>query len=418
VNGKIPFFTIRNTHNKFAWLTNFLETYLSAQLWKSATIATITYEYRKLANQFALLTTGTNDGTEYQIHDFCFRGMSGWTDSMTAGAGFALSSRGSDNIPAIYYLEQYYGADCTKEFIMTSVPASEHSIACLGIAVDGELATYRKWITVDYPTGIVSIIADTVDFFRVVTEYAAALRDEILARKVNEHGIAKVVFRPDSGDPADIICGTAIQVDALPDYRLTDIHPGAVYRYKELYWQVEKDENGHPIDWVNVVATPEQKGAVECLWDIFGGTITEQGYRVLHERVGLIYGDSITLSRALEIFTRLKAKGYASTNVVLGVGSYTCQYLTRDSAGMAVKATAAQVNGEWFELFKAPKTDNGTKKSAKGLLRIEEVDGSYVLHDQQTPEQESQGCLQLVYEDGQFHNLTTLSEIRSRLWGN
>ncbi|QCQ61873.1 nicotinate phosphoribosyltransferase [Rheinheimera phage vB_RspM_Barba19A] len=376
VDIKVPFFTIRNTDNRFAWLTNYLETYLSAQLWKPATVATIIREYRKLTNDWATKTTGSTDGTQFQIHGFEFRGMSGWEDAAACAAGFLLSSNGTDTIPALPYLEKYYGVDITKEFIATSVPASEHSLASTGIAVNGELETYRKWITQDYPTGIVSIIADTLDFFRVVTEFATELKDDILNRQVNEIGLAKVVFRPDSGCPVKVLCG---DIDAPK-------------------------------------GSPEYKGAVECLWEVFGGTENELGFKHLHERVGLIYGDSITLERAKEIFKRLASKGFASTNVVFGVGSFTSQYLSRDSAGMAVKATAAIVDGKLYELSKDPKTDDGMKKSAKGLLRVEKEGNNFILHDQQSFEQEQEGLLEVVYSSGNFYKEETFSTIRDRLW--
>lgn len=376
VNVKVPFFTIKNTHADFAWLTNYLETYLSAMLWKPATVATIIREYRKLANDWALKTVGSTVGTEFQIHGFEFRGMSGCEDAAACAAGFLLSSNGTDTIPALPYLEKYYGVDITKEFVATSVPASEHSLASTGIAVNGELETYRKWITQDYPTGIVSIIADTLDFFRVVTEFATEMKDDILNRQVNEIGLAKVVFRPDSGDPVKVLCGDADAPEGSTEY----------------------------------------KGAVECLWEIFGGTENELGYKQLHERVGLIYGDSITLERAKEIFKRLASKGFASTNVVFGVGSFTSQYLSRDSAGMAVKATAAIVKGELYELSKDPKTDDGMKKSAKGLLRVEKVGDDFVLYDQQSFGQEQFGLLRKVYKNGVLLNQETFGEIRNRLW--
>jgi len=136
---------------------------------------------------------------------------------------------------------------------------------------------------------------------------------------------------------------------------------------------------------------------------------------VLHERVGLIYGDSITLERADQILSRLKAKDFASTNVVLGVGSYSYQHLTRDTFGMAMKATAGVVNGEARELSKDPKTDNGIKKSAVGLLRVEKIDGDYVLFDRQTLAQEEQGMLQVVFEDSRLVHEQTFSEIRARV---
>jgi nicotinamide phosphoribosyltransferase len=164
--------------------------------------------------------------------------------------------------------------------------------------------------------------------------------------------------------------------------------------------------------------TPEQKGSIEILWEIFGGTVTEQGYKLLDSHIGLIYGDSITMAVAEEVFLKLAAKGFASTNVVFGIGSYSLQHVTRDSFGMAVKATYAEVDGKGYELFKDPKTDGGMKKSAKGLLRVEKEGDNYVLYDQQTPEQEKQGELKTVFLDGKLVKETSLSEIRQRLWEN
>jgi nicotinamide phosphoribosyltransferase len=396
VNIKVPLFTIRNTNPRFAWLTNYLETWLSATIWKKTTIATIIREYRKLVNAFALKTTGSIAGTEFQIHDFSYRGLSdGDIDPAGSGAGFLTSSCGSDNIPSLPYIAHYYNTDLAKEFIGTSVPASEHSLASTGIAVNGELETYRKWITKDYPTGIVSIIADTLDFFRVVTEFATELKDDILNRKPNALGLAKVVFRPDSGCPVKILTG-----------------------YKQDEITLEADGTMTCNNTGRKLSSAEIKGAVQCLWEIFGGSVTAQGFKVLHERVGLIYGDSITLERAKLILQRLKDNGFASTNVVFGVGSYTCQYLTRDSLGMAIKATAATVNGVLHALSKDPVTDDGTKKSAKGLLRVEKQGDDFVLYDQQTWDEEAQGELKPIFIDGVFPDKTvTFQEVRQRIWG-
>ena len=91
--------------------------------------------------------------------------------------------------------------------------------------------------------------------------------------------------------------------------------------------------------------TAAREGLIGCLWKIFGGTVNAKGFRELDPHIGAIYGDSITEQRAQEICQRLEAKGFASTNVVLGIGSFTYQYVTRDTFGFAIKATWARVNG-------------------------------------------------------------------------
>lgn len=401
VDIKVPLLTITNTHPDYAWLTNYLETVLSQELWKPITIATIIREYRKLGNEYALKTTGSIAGTEFQFHDFSARGMSGRYDSAVNSAAFLLSSNGSDTVSAIEVLENSYNADVTQEFVGASVAASEHSVSCLGTSVDSEFESYKKWITEDYPTGIVSLVSDTYDYWRVLTEYLPKLKDLILARPVNEIGLSKVVIRPDSGTPADIICG--VKHRWTTDENTTN--GGKIYhRY----------EDGK---WGEVISEAEAKGSVELLWETFGGTITEQGYKVLDSHIGLIYGDSITPAVALDVFQRLEAKGFASTNIVFGVGSYTMQYVTRDSLGMAVKATYAEVNGVGYELFKDPITDSGMKKSAKGLLKVtKDADGNFILHDQVSVEEEKTGELKTVFKDGELLIQTSLTEIRDRLW--
>jgi nicotinamide phosphoribosyltransferase len=375
VNVKVPFFTIINTDPRFAWLTNYLETIISCETWKPSTTATIALGFRKMVAKFAMETTGSIAGIEFNCHGFEFRGMSGRHDAAISGAGHLLSFWGTDTIPAIDLLEDYYNADAEKELIAASVPASEHSISSLGTSLIGELEFFRKAITKDYPTGIVSLVSDTYDFFRVVTKYATILKDDILNRKPNAIGLCKVVFRPDSGDPVKIVCGDP---DALAD-------------------------------------SPEYKGEVECLWDVFGGTVSTKGYKVLHEKVSIIYGDSITQQRAFDIFTRLKNKGFASVNVLCGVGSYSYGYLSRDSMAQAIKATWAQVDSIGYEIYKTPKTDDGIKNSAKGLLRVDKIDDNYVLTDCVSKAQESGGELKEIFRDGKLLIEHSLKDIRARI---
>lgn len=159
--------------------------------------------------------------------------------------------------------------------------------------------------------------------------------------------------------------------------------------------------------------TPEEKGSIQCLWEVFGGTVNDQGYKTLDEHIGLIYGDSITLERQQLILQGLADKGFASDNVVFGVGSYTYQYNTRDTFGTAMKATWAEIDNQGVAIYKDPKTDSGVKKSAKGILQVHEVDGELVLN-QECDHPES-GLLGVIYENGEMVKTTTLSEIRARI---
>lgn len=366
VDIRVPLFTIQNTHPKFAWLTNYLETQLSAEVWKAVTAATIAYEYRRLIEDYAKRTGSPLAFVPWQGHDFSPRGMSGIYDGAQCGGGHLLSFTGTDAVASIKYLKHYYKGGET--FVGGSVPATEHSVMCMGGELD-ELETFRRLITETYPKGIVSIVSDTWDFWSVMTETTVDLKSEILGRD------GKVVFRPDSGDPVKIICG----------------------------------------DPEAPVGSPEFKGAVECLWDVFGGTITETGHKLLDSHVGLIYGDSITLERAQAILEDLDEQGFASGNIVFGIGSFTYQHVTRDTFGTAIKATFGTVNGVDRELFKDPKTDNGVKKSAKGLVRVEQEGDHFVLYDQQSREEERSGALEAVFCDSKMVRMQSLAEIRKIL---
>ncbi len=371
VNIKVPMFTVVNTLPEFYWLTNYIETSISAEVWKPCTTATIAYEYKRLLIEYAQKTGAPLDTVPIQAHDFSFRGMSGAEDAALAGLGHLASFIGTDTVAAIDYAEDLYGA---TEIVGVSVPATEHSVMCMGTK-ESEIETFKRLINELYPSGVVSIVSDTWNFWKVITEFATELKDDILNRVPNQMGLAKTVFRPDSGDPVKVICGDP------------DAPEG----------------------------TPEYKGAVECLWDIFGGSQTENGYKLLHERVGLIYGDSITLQRAKAILEGMERKGFASTNLVFGVGSYTYQYLTRDTFGFAMKATWGQVDGAGREIFKDPITDKGEKRSAAGLLRVEPIADGYQLFDRQLFEQERLGLLKTVYENGELLNQQTFEQVRAKL---
>lgn len=390
VKERVAMLTIENTDPRFFWLTNYLETIMSNMLWVPCTSASTARCYRQILDFYARETGGAMEFVPFQGHDFSFRGMGLYQSAMLSGMGHLTGFVGTDTVCAIDGLEDYYGADVEKELVGCSVPATEHSCMCMG-SKNGEFATFKRLITELYPNGIVSIVSDTWDFWQVVTDFLPQLKKEILARE--GHPIAnKVVIRPDSGDPVRIICG---------------------------YGDHEVEHDGDRIivkQTGEEIAEAEFKGAIQCLWDTFGGSVNKLGYKELDPHIGLIYGDSITLQRCTQICRGLKRKGFASTNVVLGIGSFTYQYVTRDTYGFAMKATAGQVDGEFREIFKDPKTDGGMKKSAKGYLAVfKGDDGEYIMIDQVSREVMENSELKEVFRDGKLLVEHTLAEIRKRV---
>lgn len=669
----VPMMVMWNTLPEFFWITNYLETSLSACLWGPCTSATIAARYRKLFQNAAEITGGDEAFVDWQGHDFSHRGMYGIEAAMMSGAGHLLSFNGTDTVPAIDFLESYYMADSDEEIVGGSVPATEHSVMCMGTQQD-EVGTFRRLINEVYPSGVVSIVSDTWDYWKVWTDYLPQLKEDIMKRDgtvvirpdcysedtkvltpsgwklftdlsdtdkvaqvradgsyefvrplcvVNEHYSGDMIHFYDHHGKVDLLvtpnhrmvfdndaAGLPLQVKeakdlsmfwgrkfrrsaTAPDHgreltslerlkiafqadgsystgcssirfsfakkrktdRLIDILEDLGVKYsiydlkdgrnefnirisesltKDFSWVDTSDlcaswasefmeelshwdshirsQNRFKFDTTNIEAmkvvelvaiaagrgilvskatddrsekfsdiytahimvdnriggqavrsnvvqysgrvvcvkvptgqilvkrnrctlvsgnsgdpvrilcgdpdapkgSPEYKGSFELAWEVFGGTETHSGFRKLDPHINLIYGDSITYDRAKDIMEGLIAKNFVPT-CVLGIGSFTYQYNTRDTFGFALKATAGVVNGKLREIFKDPKTDSGEKKSARGLLAVYQENGDFRLKQSATWDEVKSCALDLVYRDGRMHRKESLADIRKRL---
>lgn len=375
---RVPMFTLENTVDEFYWLTNYMETIISSEAWMPMTSATIAARVREMMNSWAVKTTGSIEGVGFQGHDFSMRGMAGAGAANLSGMGHLVAFTGTETVPVLQFIQDYYPFD---GFLAGTVPATEHSVMCAG-GDDGERDTFIRLMNL-YPAGLLSVVSDTWDFFNVLTNILPSLKDQIMARD------GKLVIRPDSGDPADIICGTN-----------------------------SKFANGNPH------IHPEEKGAIELLWETFGGTVNDLGYKVLDSHIGLIYGDAMNYDRIEDINRRLAEKGFASTNWVAGLGSYGYQYQTRDTFGFAMKATNVTINGVEKAIFKNPKTDSGLKRSLKGRIAVVKSRGAWgndgpliALDDEyfeSRDEAVAQGhdMLETVWKDGKFVKYLGFDEVR------
>lgn len=370
VPNRVPMFTIENTVKGFHWVATGVETALSCEMWPSITVASISKRFKEIQDHWAMKTVGNIEAVRYCGHDFAFRGMQGLSVGAKANGGHLLYYDGTDTVPAIWYMRRMYGGIIKEGGIGSSVWATEHSIQCAFMPPsEDERETYLELMR-KIPKGMLSIVGDTKDFWKNMTETLPSIKDEIMARE------GKLIQRPDSGDPVLILCG---------------------------------DPNGK--------TEAERKGLVEVLWDIFGGTYTEKGYKLLDEHIGVIYGDAITLERAEEICKRLAAKGFASINVVLGIGSYSYSYNSRDTFGQAIKSTWAMRGGKEVLMQKDPKTDNGTKKSALGKVivfrndegELEMLDG---LSQAEYDANQYRNVMRLVFEDSDMKTMETLAGMR------
>ena len=254
--------------------------------------------------------------------------------------------------------------------VVAYAPSTEHSVMC-SYGQD-EKEAFLQLIQRVYPSGIVTVVSDSYDFWSVVDNVLPSIKDQIIRRK------GKMNIRPDSGDPVKIICGD-------PESENLSI----------------------------------KKGLIERLYEIFGGVTNSKGFKTLDPHIGCIYGDSITPERAKEICEKLCQKGFDTTSVGLGIGSYTYQFVTRDTFGFALKGTAERKNGVFHPIFKDPKTDTDHfKKSHRGMVAVVKNGNSYRVIDNLTPDTVNHvkgNLLETVFLDGKLVKIYEFASLRLKV---
>ncbi len=176
----------------------------------------------------------------------------------------------------------------------TSVVATEHS-TMTAWGRDHEVDAYRNVLT-EYPEGVLSIVVDSFDVYRAAEEmFGGVLREQVLARD------GLLVLRPDSGDPVQVL------LRLLP-----------------------------------------------MLAERFGSTRNHAGYRLLHPKVRLLWGDGIGLESVERILDNLLAERWSAANLIFGMGGALLQKVNRDTQKFAFKCSSATVNGELRDVFKEP----------------------------------------------------------------
>lgn len=367
----VPMFGITNTHPDFAWLPQALESLISAEMWHPMIAATVGYTYRQIVNKYYNLTCDDNLEKARALGAFDFRGEECLESAVKAGAGWCLSFLNTATVPTIPYLEENYNCDCTKEPVAFGSPSTEHSVMCSNFAIDGdEITLLRRLLTKIYPDTSFSAVLDSYDYWNVIDNILPQLKSEIM----NHNGC--MLMRGDSGDCVEVVTKTVFK-----------------------------------------------------LWEEFGGTINSKGYKVLDPHVKAIYGDSITIQRCEEIYKILMENGFACSNVVLGVGSFSFQCIeedgmlkpfTRDTFSSCIKATYCEIDEEPYPIFKNPK-DGGFKKSQKGCCIVHKDErGNLTYEDGYTwvkAKYAKDNMLQTIFRDGKLVKEDSLQEIRNRLHG-
>lgn len=371
VDIKIPLFAVTNTHDNFAWLPQALESLISCSLYYPCTIATIAFEFRKLANKYIELSCDDNVKASRLMGDFSYRGHHSHESAVVGSSAWATSFLNSSNVATIPYLEYSYNCDNEKDDVIYGSVSTEHFVANSRFAVEGSERVFIKDMLLNlYPNSSFSMVLDSYDYWDIVKNVIPTLKEEVL----NHNGT--LLVRGDSGNTVEVITQTVFE-----------------------------------------------------LWKTFGeyGHINSKNMKVLPKQIRAIYGDSITLESCEEIYKILVENGFSIENVVLGVGSYSMmcipyngQHLpiTRDTFNFAIKSTYAEINGKPYSIFKAPK-EASFKKSNRGCISVfYDENGQMVLADDLTWEEacgDEENLLQPVFKDGQLVREQSLQEIRNIL---
>ena len=460
----VPAIEIRSTHPDFAWVAQSIESILSCEFWHPAISATMALEYKKIAKAAYDKTVDDDISHMTAMCDFSMRGQESYTSSVASGAAFLTSFYNCSTIESRRYIRENYND--TKPERVNGLTSTEHSVMCSDYAICGdERETFKRLLTEVYPDTSFAAVSDSYDFWNVVTNILPSLREEIEAHN------GFIGIRHDSDEPVHALCGIKSinlnkilcgepEVNNFEDFESLvyeivndDLHFDEVeevyfeYKFKDITYKgvfdiipyVESyDHKGR--EWIAYETTflreertPEDKGMVESLYELFGGYTNSKGYKVMNPKLKAVYGDSITIPRAKEIYKRLEEKGFAANNVSLGVGSFSMECLeedgvlkpfTRDSFSIAVKATYCiyNDNGEEKEIFiyKDPKGCSG-KKSLKGLCRVvenyEEIKVVQELNQQQYDALKPASLFVNYFKDGNV-NKYSFKDIRSRMEDN
>ena len=422
----VPCLEIKSTNPQFFWVGQALEASLSAAIWHPMVSATIAREYRKIARDAFSATVENGIDERVAMCDFSMRGQESNESAVNASVAWLTSMWNSSTVAARKHIQNVYGK-CNGN--VRGLTSTEHSVMTSHACLDGgdEIPTF-KYLFDLYKNVSFAAVCDSYDFWNVLTD----ILPNNFRQEIDERGKRGVFIgvRHDSAEPVDALCGTVpvlneksvVSFEELPEdlvegdkklhriivrvdeaIRLNKMnnkdnlisYRGEVYRTTGLrgcnadWFRIHTLNNDEfncytIVEPLNRSCTYEEKGMVETMYEIFGGSVNSKGYKVINPGIKAVYGDSITITRAKKIYERLAAKGFAANNVSLGVGSFSFQALenedgtlspfTRDTFSICVKCSHSKYcneNGEIQERFvyKDPK-GWASKKSTKGLCQI------------------------------------------------
>lgn len=350
---------IINTDPQCYWLVSYLETALLRAVWYPSTVASLSYACKKIIRAGMENSAESLAGLPFKLHDFGARGASSLETAALGGLGHLVNFSGTDTLSALIGASRWYGMQTTELMPAFSIPAAEHS-TITSWGREGEVEAYRNMLNQFGGTGkVVAVVSDSYDLWNAIDQ----LWGDVLKQQVASTG-GVLVIRPDSGDPVKVV-----------------------------------------------------REALIRLANRFGYRINSKGYKVLPDYVRLIQGDGINPVSLQKILDAIMQAGFSAENLAFGMGGGLLQQVDRDTLGWAMKASAAQVAGEWRDVYKDPITSKA-KRSKRGRLAL--VKGSEGIETIRLEDLNGrENLLEPVYRNGKLLREDTLTDIRARTgaWG-
>jgi nicotinamide phosphoribosyltransferase len=339
-----------NTDPNCAWLTCFVETALLRAIWYPTTVATVSYHCKKIIEKYLFETAGHNQGIEFKLHDFGARGVSSLESAAIGGLAHLVNFQGTDTVAALMHGRKYY-AESMAGF---SIPASEHS-TMTSWGKHREADAYENMLNQYGGEGkTLAVVSDSYDIWHAIEKiWGGQLKDKVI-----QHG-GTLVVRPDSGDPVQVV-----------------------------------------------------SEVIEKLMSQFGYTYNKVGFKVLPDYIRVIQGDGVSLATIEKILIEMKMRKLSAENIAFGMGAELLQKVNRDTLKFAMKASAAQIEDQWIDVYKDPITDKG-KKSKAGRLALVNQKGEYKTVKKSSTKAQN-NLLETVFLNGKLLKEITFKKIRQQ----
>lgn len=346
---------IYNTDEKVPWLTSFVETPILRGIWYPTTVATNSYQIKKIIKKYMEMTVDPElieEQLPFKLHDFGARGVSSFEGAGIGGCSHLVNFMGTDTLSGVLYAKKYY----SEPMAGFSIPASEHStMTCWG-GREGEIDAMENMVKrFGGKDSIYACVSDSYDIYNACEN----LWGDKLKPLVEQIG-GTLVVRPDSGDPTKV-----------------------------------------PVECIDI------------LMQKFGYKRNKLGYRVLPDHIRVIQGDGINIDSIGVILENMKKRNMSADNIAFGMGGGMLQQMDRDTLKFAMKASAIQRDGEIYDVQKDPITDTG-KRSKPGVLSVIEVDGKYYTTRTSNLNEGQEDLLREVYRNGVLLIDENFSTIRER----